>query len=158
MNPNKNNLIQIGKVAERAGTTIRTVRYYLQQGLIKASERSQGGFYLFDDNSVDKVRYICHLRELGLSLGKIKQLIEIRRESADGGSASRLLRTFLEEQLKSTEKKIEEFLELKGEISETIQVLEKCADCDFKPRRSVCGSCSILKDMERLPAPMKAIY
>ena len=151
-------MIQIGEVANRAGTTTRTVRYYLQEDLISAEERSPGGFYLFNQNVVDKISYICHLRELGLSLGNIKQLIRIRRESVDGGSASRLLRERLETQLEFTEKKIEEFVELKQEIAETIRVLEKCGDCQSQPRRSICSSCSVLQDMDKLPAPMKAVY
>jgi DNA-binding transcriptional MerR regulator len=67
--------MQIGEVANLTNTTIRTVRYYLQEGLIRATDRSQGGFYLFDRRTVETVRYICHLRDLGLSLSKIKELI-----------------------------------------------------------------------------------
>ena len=154
----KSNLIQIGEVANRADTTIRTVRYYLQEDLISAAERSPGGFYLFSQNAVNKVSYICHLRELGLSLGNIKQLIRIRRESVDGRTASRLLRERLEAQLQFTGKKIEEFVELKHEIAETIRVLEKCADCQSQPRRSICSACSVLQDVDKLPSPMKAVY
>lgn len=158
MSPPKKEIMQIGEVAKRADTTIRTVRYYLHEGMISAVQRSKGGFYLFDANIVDKVRYICHLRELGLSLSNIKHLIEIRRKSKIGGTASSLLRARLEEQLEFTEKKIEEYLELKRELSETIRVLEKCADCKGKPKRSVCGQCSVLQNYDKLPSPMKAVY
>ena len=154
----KSPLLQIGEVANRAQTTIRTVRYYLQQDLIDAAERSPGGFYLFSDSAVDKVRYICHLRELGLSLRNIKDLIRIRRESGEGGQASLLLRTRLQEQLAFTEKKIQEFTDLKGEIAATIRVLKRCAECKSEPRRAVCEKCGVLSDGGALPAPMKAVY
>lgn len=91
MQSTKKEIMQIGEVANLANTTIRTVRYNLQEELICATERSQGGFYLFDNCAVETVRYICHLRDLGLSLSKIKKLIEIRRESKNGGKASRIL-------------------------------------------------------------------
>lgn len=150
--------MQIGEVAKRADTTVRTVRYYLQEGLISAVQRSKGGFYLFDANTVDRVRYICHLRELGLSLSNIKQLIVIRRKSKMGGTASNLLRARLEKQLEFAEKKIAEYLDLKRELSETIRVLEQCAECKSKPKRSVCGQCSVLQNHDKLPSPMRAIY
>lgn len=150
--------MQIGEVANHANTTIRTVRYYLQEELIRATERSQGGFYLFDNSAVETVRYICHLRDLGLSLSKIKELIEIRRESKSGGKASHILQDRLENQLEFIEKKLKEYKELKGEISKTIQVLKNCEGCKTNPSRSVCGTCSVLSALDDLPSPMKAIY
>jgi DNA-binding transcriptional MerR regulator len=154
----KKEIMQIGEVADRANTTIRTVRYYLQEGLIRATERSQGGFYLFDKNTIETVRYICHLRELGLSLSTIKELIDIRRESKQGGTASRILRDRLGEQLEFIEKKLKEYRELKQEISTTIKVLKHCDGCKSNPSRSVCGSCSVLSELDDLPSPIKAIY
>ena len=151
-------LIQIGEVASQSDTTIRTVRYYLQEGLIREAERSQGGFYLFAQDVVEKVRYICLLREMGLSLPEIKLLIQIRRGSDSGGVASQRLRDRLDEQLGLTEKRIEAFQKLKREISETIKVLEGCEGCKARPVKSVCGKCSVMKDADKLPAPMKAIY
>ena len=151
-------LLQIGEVAKKAGTTIRTVRYYLQEGLIGETDRSQGGFYLFEEDAVEKVRYICLLRDMGLSLPEIKLLIQIRQNSDDGGAASQLLRERLKEQLGLTEHKIEEFQKLKQEIAGTIKVLEGCEGCKAKPDHSICGQCSVLKDSDKLPAPMKAIY
>ena len=151
-------LLQIGQVAEQAETTIRTVRYYLQQGLLKEADRSPGGFYLFDKNTVDKVRYICLLRELGLPLGKIQNFIENRRNAPDGASASNSLKRILEEQLESTEKKIKEFMTLKNELTETIRVLDSCSECKSKPERSFCGRCSVFEQFDKLPAPMKAVF
>ncbi|KIX14322.1 MerR family transcriptional regulator [Dethiosulfatarculus sandiegensis] len=151
-------LLQIGEVAKRCNTTIRTVRYYLQEGLISEADRSQGGFYLFEEAAVEKVRYICMLREIGLSLQEIKMLIHIRRSSDTGGEAAQHLRERLGEQLKMSEEKIEEFKKLKTEITGTIKVLEGCEGCQNKPRHSTCSKCRVLKDSEKLPAPMKAVY
>jgi DNA-binding transcriptional MerR regulator len=158
MQSTRKEILQIGEIANLANTTIRTVRYYLQEGLIRATERSQGGFYLFDKTTAETVRYICHLRDLGLSLGKIKELIDIRRESNQGGTASQILQDRLEEQLEFIEKKLKEYIELKREISTTIQILKNCEGCKSNPDRSVCGACSVLSELEDLPSPMKAIY
>ena len=158
MTPAKKMPMQIGETARRAGATIRTVRYYLQQGLIGAAERSRGGFYLFDEETVDQIGYILRLRELGLSLGEIKQLIDVRRKAPDGETASHQLRDRLAEQLAFTEQKIAQYQALQREISETLGALEKCAGCRSKPGRAVCASCSAFKNLKNWPAPLKAIY
>lgn len=151
-------LIQIGEVARRAGTTVRTVRYYLEEGLIGHSDRSPGGFYLFEPAAADRVGYIIHLRELGLSLTDISDLIDIRRNSEQGGQAARLLRQRLAGQLEFTERKIEEYRRLKDEIARTLEVLDQCADCTARPGEGQCGPCSVLGEPELLPTPIKAIY
>lgn len=158
MNIEQNKSLQIGQVAEQAETTIRTVRYYLQEGLLKEIGRSPGGFYLFDNNTVDKVRYICLLRELGLPLGKIKSFIENRRNALDGASASSSLIVLLEEQLETTDKKIKEFMTLKTELIKTMRVLENCSACKSKPESSVCRTCTVFRKFDELPAPLKAVF
>jgi len=158
MTAEKKTLMQIGTVAKRAATTIRTVRYYLQLGLISETARSPGGFYLFDTDAVDRVRYICHLRELGLSLGDIQKLINIRRHSPVGAAASRGLRARLELQIRTIEQKIADFQQLKQEIAAAVQVLRQCADCDRKPGPSVCAACPVLHSLDDPPAPMKVVF
>ena len=80
-------LLQIGEVASQAKTTVRTVRYYLAEGLVESAERSPGGFYLFEPHTVDTVRFIQKLKSLGMSLSEIKSLYQVRREKPTGNEA-----------------------------------------------------------------------
>ncbi|MFI5295823.1 MAG: MerR family transcriptional regulator, partial [Thermodesulfovibrionales bacterium] len=105
----RRSLLQVGEVANQAGTTIRTVRYYLEQGFIEAVERSPGGFYLFDDSAADKVRFIQSLKELGLPLKEIKALYLIRREKKRGNDAYPLVLERLVKHRTLLEKKISDY-------------------------------------------------
>ena len=43
-------LLQIGQVAERTGLSLRTIRFYEENGLVIPTARSEGGFRLYSEN------------------------------------------------------------------------------------------------------------
>jgi DNA-binding transcriptional MerR regulator len=153
----KKRLLQIGEVARQAGTTLRTVRYYLELGFIEASERSPGGFYLFDASEVDKVRFVQSLKELGLPLKEIKTLYKIRKEKKRGHDAYPLVLERLLRHRMSVEKKIAEYSNLKRELDEAIELVGECEGCEKKPTRENCLACEIVKKRGSIPLPFGAI-
>ena len=57
--------LRIGEVAERAETTVRTVRYYEEVGLLPGSEeRSHGQHRSYSEADVERLREILQLKEL----------------------------------------------------------------------------------------------
>jgi DNA-binding transcriptional MerR regulator len=70
--------LRIGELAERTGTTPRTIRYYEEIGLLGgASERTQGKHRSYTEADVDRVSEIIRLRDLlGLSLEQLSQLLD----------------------------------------------------------------------------------
>jgi len=48
------NLIKIGRLAEKAGILPSKIRFYIQEGLIEPVDRTNGGYYLFDEQSALK--------------------------------------------------------------------------------------------------------
>lgn len=150
-------LLQVGELARQAGTTIRTVRYYLEQGFIEASERSPGGFYLFDSNAVDKVRFVQRLKELGLPLKEIKALYKIRKEKKRGDDAYPLVLERLVKHRTLVERKISEYSELRKELDEAIVLVSECEGCEKRPTRENCAACEVLKKRSTIPVPFGAI-
>lgn len=153
----KKRLLQIGEVARQAGTTLRTVRYYLELGFIEASERSPGGFYLFDSSEVDKIRFIQSLKELGLPLKEIKALYKIRKEKKRGHDAYPLVLERLLKHRLAVEKKIKEYSKLKHELDEAVILVGECNGCQKKPTRENCLACEIVKKRSGIPLPFGAI-
>src|SRR5215210_2740565 len=70
--------LQIGEVAARSGVSIDTVRYYERRQLLPRASRSNGGFRLFPPDTVERVQFIKHGQEMGLSLEEIAQLLATR--------------------------------------------------------------------------------
>jgi len=153
----KRYLLQVGEVAARSRTTIRTVRYYLELGFIEASERSPGGFYLFDEGVVDKVRFIQNLKEIGLPLKEIKELYKIRKEKKRGNDAYPLVLERLLKHRTMVEKKISEYSRLKKERSEAIALVSECEGCTKNPTRENCLACEVVKKRNSVPLPFGAI-
>ena len=56
-------LLRIGRLASLAGVPIPTVRFYINQGLIKPEGHTKGGFMLFNRDTIDKIKEIKKLQE-----------------------------------------------------------------------------------------------
>jgi MerR family transcriptional regulator, repressor of the yfmOP operon len=70
-------LLRIQEVAATLGLTSRTIRYYEEIGLLTPAARSEGDYRLYDDDDVERLRFIKDLRdEAGFSLAEISQLVE----------------------------------------------------------------------------------
>lgn len=66
--------MRIGEVAERAGVSVRSLRYYEQQGLIE-STRTSGGQRRYGEDAVSWVGLIQQLYAAGLSSATIRELM-----------------------------------------------------------------------------------
>ncbi|GAA0942643.1 MerR family transcriptional regulator [Pseudonocardia zijingensis] len=66
--------MRIGELAERAGVSVRSLRYYEQQGLL-TSTRSAGGQRHYDEHAVERVRLLQSLYSAGLSSRTIAEIL-----------------------------------------------------------------------------------
>ncbi len=71
-------LVQIGEVAERAGLSLRTVRYYEEMGLVSPEARTEGGFRLYTDSQVDRLLLIKRMKPLGFTVQEMRDLLNAR--------------------------------------------------------------------------------
>ncbi|HET7029644.1 MAG TPA: MerR family transcriptional regulator [Candidatus Limnocylindrales bacterium] len=70
-------LLRIQEVAAVLGLTTRSIRYYEEIGLLEPAARSEGAYRLFDDDDVERLRFIKGLRDdAGFSLAEIGRLLE----------------------------------------------------------------------------------
>jgi MerR family transcriptional regulator, repressor of the yfmOP operon len=70
-------LLRIQQVAAEVGLTTRSIRYYEELGLLKPAARSEGSYRLYDDDDLERLRFIKGLRDdAGFSLAEIGQLLE----------------------------------------------------------------------------------
>ena len=72
-------LQKIGAVAASSGVSVKTIRFYCDQGLLQPSGRSEGRYRLFDKSVDSDLALIRTLRGLELPLPTIKAVLEGRR-------------------------------------------------------------------------------
>lgn len=70
-------MFTIGQISRRTGVKVPTIRYYEQMGLISAPERSAGNQRRYSRSELERLGFIRHARNLGLSIEAIRDLIRL---------------------------------------------------------------------------------
>ncbi|MBM7116205.1 MerR family transcriptional regulator [Archangium primigenium] len=71
----------IQDIARLAGTTSRTLRHYDDVGLLKPSRTGSNGYRYYDQAALVRLQRILLLRELGLGLPAIAEVLEGQRDT-----------------------------------------------------------------------------
>ncbi|QMU79986.1 MerR family transcriptional regulator [Streptacidiphilus sp. PB12-B1b] len=74
----------IGELAEHAGVTVKTVRFYSDSGLLPEASRSAGGHRRYGPEALDRLRLIRSLRALDLPVPEVGRALEqlLERDAA----------------------------------------------------------------------------
>ena len=80
-------LFTIGELARSTGLTVRTIRYWSDEGVLKPVTRSSGGYRLYDAESAARLELIRTLRELGLGLDDVRKVLDGERTVAQVAAA-----------------------------------------------------------------------
>ncbi|MEU9994831.1 TipAS antibiotic-recognition domain-containing protein [Streptomyces sp. NPDC050848] len=72
----------IQEIAKKAGTTSRTLRHYGELGLLEPSRIGANGYRYYDQAALVRLQRVLLLRELGLSLPAIAEVLEGQRDPA----------------------------------------------------------------------------
>ncbi|MFF7179136.1 MerR family transcriptional regulator [Streptomyces sp. NPDC008121] len=78
--------MRIGELAERAGTTTRTLRYYESRGLL-AARRTENGYRTYDEGDLRLLRQIRTLQDVGFELEETRPFVECLRAGHPAGDA-----------------------------------------------------------------------
>ncbi|MFJ1544220.1 MULTISPECIES: MerR family transcriptional regulator [unclassified Streptomyces] len=78
--------MRIGELAERAGTTTRTLRYYESRGLLPA-RRAGNGYRAYDEDDLRLVQQIRTLQDFGFELEETRPFVECLRAGHPAGDA-----------------------------------------------------------------------
>lgn len=73
----------IGRLARRTGVSVRTIRFWSDTGLVTPAGRSAGGYRLYDAEAVARLDLVRTLRELGLGLDVVRDVLGRHRTLAE---------------------------------------------------------------------------
>ena len=99
-----------GTLAELAGVSSRTIRYYDQKGVLRPTGYTDGGYRLYDDTALLKMQQISMLKFAGFSLEEIQGMLMME---------DRAISAILEDQrqlLLERRDKIDEVIELLNHV------------------------------------------
>ena len=150
-------LMRIGDLAKRAGTTMRTIRYYEERGLIEPARRSKGGFRLYHEEELRKLHLIRRLKILDIPLAQVKAFFDERQRGRTAAEIAPSLQEVLREHLREMERRIAQYRAMQDSARETIEILEACARCPHEPSPGVCRLCPVLSARATIPLHMEAV-
>jgi DNA-binding transcriptional MerR regulator len=70
-------MFTIGDLSRKTGVKVPTIRYYEQMGLMAQAERSEGNQRRYGTAERDRLSFIKHARDLGLTIESIRELLEL---------------------------------------------------------------------------------
>ena len=137
-------LLTTGDMARLSKSTLRTVRFYEQEGLIEPERRSSCGHRLFTGRELMKLQLALDLREAGLSLQDIKDLFCLKADCACPEEASKRMSNVLNEQIDTMQHKITKLRRLREELTAMVSVLTECQSCEEGNFPIACEQCDVV--------------
>lgn len=135
-------MYRIGEIAKLADVTPDTIRYYEKQQIMDHGGRTEGGFRLYTDHDLKRLKFIRHARQLGFTLESIRELLSIRVDPEH--HTCQESKSIVQARLSEVEARIEEMQAMR-------RSLQKLNDaCCGTAHSSVY--CSILEALEQGPA------
>jgi DNA-binding transcriptional MerR regulator len=72
--------VNIGELARRTGLSVKTIRYYSDEGLVPEASRSPSGYRRYDAAALARLEFVRTLRDLGLDLATIRRVLDHRAD------------------------------------------------------------------------------
>lgn len=148
-------------MARLSNSTVRTVRFYEETGVLEPAERSEGGHRLFHESELDKLLFVTDLRAAGLSLDEIKAMLAAKSGSPSGAEAAGEVIAILQQNIQAMREKIATLTRLQDDFARAAALLDGCRACHDDPHfPAACGDCSVMAEphCERLPRAVRVLW
>jgi DNA-binding transcriptional MerR regulator len=125
--------MRIGDLAAQATVSVRSLRYYEEQGLL-APARSASGQRLYADSDVERVRFVQHLYAAGLSSRTIREVLPC--VDAPSAETTDEAWTRLTEERERLDAHITELMRTRDALDEVIAANRRHWDDTYAPART----------------------
>jgi DNA-binding transcriptional MerR regulator len=157
--PPKVGLLTTGDMARLSQSTVRTVRFYEECGVLEPAQRSEGGHRLFPTTELDKLLFVLDMRGAGLSLEEIKSILGLKSEFPSGARASDQACQVLRDHIAAMEQKISALTRLSQDFTRAAGILAGCRSCDGDPRfPASCSKCEVMDSPDELPRAVRVLW
>jgi MerR family Zn(II)-responsive transcriptional regulator of zntA len=115
-----------------------TLRYYERERLLQPAGKSAGGYRLYDDDAIARIRFIRHAQECGFTLAEVRDLLTLRGcSSACCGDVKRV----------AIERKLQLEARIRSMRDMSVALDRLIAGC--KAEQSPVDACPILLELEK---------
>lgn len=158
-NGRKDGLLTTGDMARQSRSTLRTVRFYEEAGLLEPAARTEGGHRLFPPAELRKLKLVAELRAAGFALDEIKEMLGTKLRCDCGAEASRDISEQLARQIAIMNQRIGLMKRLLAELESAQEHLNDCAQCqDGHYFPNACGECEVMAGEGPLPNALSVLW
>ena len=151
-------LLTTGEMARCSNNTLRTVRFYEEEGILRPARRTDGGHRLFPRSELDRLMLITDMRLAGLSLDEIKHILEVKQSGLSGSEAARQATQVLSGRIEELRDKLLVLTRLREDLSATTDIMAACVTCHDTQFPSSCASCTVMSSPATLPRSMRVLW
>lgn len=127
----------IGELARASGVNLETIRYYERVGLMPEPPRTDGGHRSYDEDHRRRLTFIRRARELGFTLDRVKELLDLSQNEGQPCSA---VVTIAGVHLKEVRRKLADLIRLERILAEAV------ARCATSPTGPECPVLQMLSE------------
>jgi DNA-binding transcriptional MerR regulator len=109
----KKDVLSSGELAQAAGISRDTLRYYEKKGVLARPRRSPGGYREYPAQAIERVRLIQQAMKVGFTLEELARILKSRDQ---GGSPCREVRGLAETKLAEIEARLQEILSMRDTL------------------------------------------
>ncbi|GAA5110978.1 Cd(II)/Pb(II)-responsive transcriptional regulator [Orbus sasakiae] len=140
-------MMKIGQLANAAGCTTETIRFYEKIGLFPQADRTESNYRVYSKKHLDRLIFIRNCRALEMSHNEIRTLIMIADDPANR-SEHESAHALLQSHLQHIDERIEELKSLRSQL---VELQNHC-----HPTDDTCGILQELAEMEVDVKPAKS--
>lgn len=118
-----------GDLARATGTTVRTIRFYEEQGLLRPAVVSEGGHRRYTEDELEKLRLITDLRELGLPLSEIRRVLDLRAGCATADEFATRFEQALVNHIEQAQHRLRRLRRVKRELVAALGAVKSRLSC-----------------------------
>ena len=132
--------MRIGILADRTGTSVPTIRYYEQIGLLRPAIRQGGGQRTYDNEDVRRLKFVVACRAFGFPIDEVRALLSLTN---DRSALCVDARDLAERHLETVRSKLVEFHALETSIASLV------SNCNSSCAGGAATDCSIFVDLNQ---------
>lgn len=157
--PRETQLLTTGEMARLSNSTLRTVRFYEEEGILRPARRTDGGHRLFERTELDRLMLVTDMRMAGLSLDDIKAILDVKKSATSGAAAAQQATRVLAARIDELKEKLAILNRLRDDLEETTKVVEPCTRCeDEKAFPTACETCTVMTSQPVLPRSVRVLW
>ena len=118
-------MFTVNELAARAAAPPQVVRYYARIGLLKPRRHQENGYRLFGKQDAQRLRFIRMAKQLGFTLGEIRQITE---HADHCESPCDDVRKIIQQRIRENRAKIDAMVNLQGRMESAIELWESMPD------------------------------